>query len=73
MGVEVLVRNALGDMDKLSLTMKLDDDVLAIAAIAMAKVGFFKISDFSLIFMFFERLLHVNEFEWINILDDYDC
>ncbi len=36
------MRNALGDMDKLSLTLKSDYDVLAIAAIAMAKVGFFQ-------------------------------
>ncbi|GFM59954.1 hypothetical protein PSCICL_13080 [Pseudomonas cichorii] len=38
---------------KVALFWGADDDVLAIAAIAMAKVGFFKISDFSLRYMFF--------------------
>ncbi|MBX8592646.1 hypothetical protein K5D56_25070 [Pseudomonas cichorii] len=69
---EVLKRDALGDMEKLSLALKSGDDVLAVAAIVMAKVRFLKLSDF----FFgnhedFEKLLHMKEFEWPIIPDDY--
>ncbi|MBX8557830.1 hypothetical protein K5D43_25475 [Pseudomonas cichorii] len=70
--LEVLMRDASGDMDKLNAALSSGDEVMAVAAIAMARVRFLKLSDFFFgIHEDFERLLNVKGVEWPNIPDDY--
>ncbi|GFM84603.1 hypothetical protein PSCICO_00020 [Pseudomonas cichorii] len=70
--LEALVRDALGDVGKLSSALNSGDDVMAVAAVAMARVRFLKLSDFFFaIHEDFEKLLHLKEVEWPDIPDDY--